>query len=450
LQFSAPISPGNSGGPLLDMDGKVVGITTFIKPGGQNLNFAIPVNEARRYFKTIPKMSMREFAAKLSKAYSYYKSARDAVYAQDLDGAIRYMREAVETDPTFIAGHIYLASLYTLTGRLDMSITQLKKAISADPENVDARNELGAAYFERRMFKPAIKEFERAIAIDSRNAMSYSNIAAAYEKQNNLDEAAKMLKEALRLDPDYAMAHKNLGWVYFRRGMVREAIAQTKKAILFDPYDSHTYYNLSWIYHEDGQYELAVKYCEKAMGLGQKIDPGYMEKLRPYRKTTAAAGGSEEVRSSFSDAEMRKIINKMDSETAELARLGADAYSAGKYHLALQYQKKALSRVQKGTAAYDLILELVAIDYLDIGLEYMNNGLFDPAIEYLNEGIFVINSAHSPFLDFMRVKAYEYLAFCHAEKGDKTKAEDYIRKVHSVSQEKAQVLKKKIHEEYGY
>ena len=48
LQTDAAVNPGNSGGPLADLDGRIIGITTLMIPYAQGMGFAIPINTVKK------------------------------------------------------------------------------------------------------------------------------------------------------------------------------------------------------------------------------------------------------------------------------------------------------------------------------------------------------------------------------------------------------------------
>lgn len=83
LQTDAAINNGNSGGPLLNLDGKVIGVNTAVEQGAQSLGFAIPVSEVRKVVASYrrygaiarPRLGVRYFTItpelKLEKSLAY-------------------------------------------------------------------------------------------------------------------------------------------------------------------------------------------------------------------------------------------------------------------------------------------------------------------------------------------------------------------------------------------
>jgi serine protease Do len=68
FQISAPISQGSSGGPLFNQAGEVVGVTTAIINGGQNINLAIPTNYLKAIVAKPEPIALEEFAKKTKEA----------------------------------------------------------------------------------------------------------------------------------------------------------------------------------------------------------------------------------------------------------------------------------------------------------------------------------------------------------------------------------------------
>jgi serine protease Do len=53
LQTDAAVNPGDSGGPLLDRDGRVIGINTAVLEHGHGISFAVPIDDVRSVLREL-------------------------------------------------------------------------------------------------------------------------------------------------------------------------------------------------------------------------------------------------------------------------------------------------------------------------------------------------------------------------------------------------------------
>ncbi len=114
IQTTAPISGGNSGGPLINIRGEVVGINTFQNQMGQNLNFAICIQHMKKFidkagmnvqsFANLPPPRKRRIHDKFGdakKTLAFWKDINRARNTLDdeLDRCERRMKRLPPVDP---------------------------------------------------------------------------------------------------------------------------------------------------------------------------------------------------------------------------------------------------------------------------------------------------------------------------------------------------------------
>lgn len=78
IQMQTPISTGNSGGPLFNETGEVVGVNTLMQGEGQNLNFAVAVNHAKNFINENPYIKKVNTAGNIVK--KKFPNAREQDY----------------------------------------------------------------------------------------------------------------------------------------------------------------------------------------------------------------------------------------------------------------------------------------------------------------------------------------------------------------------------------
>jgi len=101
IQTSAPISPGNSGGPLLNSSGQVIGINTAIAQEGSNIGFAIPSNVIKDLLENFAK-SGNSFERPYVGVRYKMVDKQTAILNDVVEGA--YVTEVLEGSPAQKAG----------------------------------------------------------------------------------------------------------------------------------------------------------------------------------------------------------------------------------------------------------------------------------------------------------------------------------------------------------
>jgi tetratricopeptide (TPR) repeat protein len=310
IQVTAPISPGSSGSPVINMKGEVIGVATFFVVAGQNLNFAIPGERIARLAtgqeETLSKREEGRIKDWLASAEGLYTTGLRFLWAEDYESALPYFVETIKRNPDHGAGYFQIGYCLAKLGQYKEAIESYKQALRITPKEAGVHGNLCAAYGRVGRYDEAIESCKQATQLKPDFAEAYSNLGWSYQKVGRYQEALQACKEAIRLKPDFSPAHYNLGNSYAALKKYEEAIDSYKEAIRiqFDYAEGHL--DLGAAYFHTGRIEEAIVSYKQAIRLKPSLAEAHLNLGMSYLRLGDKGSAIEEY----------KVLKGLDKELA--------------------------------------------------------------------------------------------------------------------------------------
>jgi S1-C subfamily serine protease len=201
IQITAPISHGNSGSPVFNLRGQVLGVVTIKVTNGQNINLAIASSRLSQLhadkLQPLPDLNTK---GKPDLAESLYKSGLDSMWLGNYDNAVGYFENAVNKNPQRAEAWVQVGYCKVKQGKNQEAIRAYQHALTLKPQAAEIHNKLGDAYYYSGRLREAIESYEQATELRPDFAEAYYNLAIAYSESGNQAMAASKARTLERLD----------------------------------------------------------------------------------------------------------------------------------------------------------------------------------------------------------------------------------------------------------
>ena len=279
IQTTAPVSHGNSGGPLLSMDGYVVGVITWgiNLQQGENLNFAIPSDEVkslmlsaqalvsfdsimRAHGSSARSAPLGEASPDHQKAESLVDAGLKAIDSKQYEQAIHDFKEAIGVDQENADAWHGLGVAHTFLDQLEESVTDFSQAVKYAPNEGGYWVSLGIAYMAVNKYSEAQSALQEAVGISPANATAWLYLGRAYDALHNRDQAVRCYERATSIKPDNAEA-------WYGLGQASASIAALRKAVEIKPDYAKAWGALALALDSAKQYKEAIDAWKKLQAL---------------------------------------------------------------------------------------------------------------------------------------------------------------------------------------
>ena len=311
IQITAPISPGSSGSPVVNMQGQVIGVATLQITGGQSVNFAIP-SERISQLQSGALLSLSDLVAtsgrnKRAKAVQSFRDGLSFLSKDDCENALPYFEKAVESDNNYAEAWAQAGFCREKLGRHADAIEASKKAVNLRP-SAESYFNIGLANYYLKQYRDAAESYRQSIKLDPYNAAdAYYALGLVYRDWGRPDDEIQAYKQAIRLRQDYTSAYERLGSRYLKSKKYSEAVDVFKQISVLKPGDANAPNSMGEAYLEMGKLLEAVEAFRQAI----RLKPDFGKAYYNLGRSQLAQGNRDGA------LEQYNILQNLDQDWAE-------------------------------------------------------------------------------------------------------------------------------------
>jgi len=347
IQTTAPVSHGSSGGGLFDAHGRLVGVTTFMLRGGQNLNFALPTDSLLKphsehaedpfllsFFDRHLDLIERHRRTRIS-----YSKAASKFGDETIDRALtsaRLAELAIKRNPADWEAHFILGSS-VFWWDYHRAVLELSEAVRLKPDEAEAHAQLGVAlnhvgdpygairelteavhlapgsyYMHLRLMNTLMDSDSTLLALREAREVArlepnlarfdvFFPVALWMQDMGDAASAVALCKEMVNVEHSKADGHFCLGTVLMvgtqkewlaglsSKATREQSIAEFREAIRLDPNRANFHHTLAIALQLNGQYDEALEEYRRASGLA----PGDATFKADYERALRESEGKE-------------------------------------------------------------------------------------------------------------------------------------------------------------
>lgn len=272
IQITASISAGSSGGAIVNDKGELIGISTLTVKEGQNLNFAIPIDE-------ILSVEIGSYSKNDAyKEFEWFAKGYDAYKKGDYQEAVKYLTNYIYLFPNDDAAFYNRGISKANLKEFKSAIQDFTKSIDLNPKNIESYFNRGNAKYYLEDYGEAIQDYNKVIEIDSNYVIAYYNRGNTRYKLKEYQKAISDYNKVIEINPDYASAYYERGKSKFILGNTSEAFQDYNKSIELNPNDANAYNLRGLGKFMLGLYDAAMQDFNKTIEIDPNNEFAYLQR----------------------------------------------------------------------------------------------------------------------------------------------------------------------------